>query len=89
MPGNTGKESYGRFPEEANYQCLGHPTDAEDNTAWHHQGRAAEDRDSNRRPEEDSMTSGVHFRPHASTSGPAEPIALVLGFRKNESGGHC
>jgi len=87
MPGNTGKESYGRFPGEANCQYLGHPRDAEGNTAWRHQGKAAEDRDSNRRPEEDNMALGVHLHPRESKSVPAEPTAL--GCRKNAPGGHC
>ena len=56
--------------------------------AWRHQGKAAEDRDSNRRPEEDSMASGVHFHPRGRTPVPAEPTAPVLGFRKSGPGGH-
>lgn len=32
-PGNTGKGSFGRFPEEADYRCLGLLRDAEGSTA--------------------------------------------------------
>ena len=46
-PGSTGKGSCERFPGEADYQCLGLPTWG--STAWRRQGKAAEDRDSNRR----------------------------------------
>jgi hypothetical protein len=54
-PGSTGKGSCEQFPGEADYQCLGLPTNAEGNTAWRLQEKAVEDQDSNRRLEEGSM----------------------------------
>lgn len=53
-PGSIGKGSCEQFLGEADYQCLGLPTNAVGNTAWRLQGRAAADRDSNRRPVEGS-----------------------------------
>ena len=86
-PGSTGKGSCGRFPGEADYQCLGLPRDAEGSTAWHRQGKAAEDQDSNRRPVGDNMPSEVHSRPRASTPVPAEQTALGAEFRTRGTGG--
>ena len=86
-PGSTGKGSCGRFPGEANYQSLGLPRDAEGSTAWCRQGKAAEDRDSNRRPVEDSMPSVAHFHPRASTPVPAGLVVLVAETRTSGTGG--
>jgi len=88
-PGSTGKGSYGRFPEEADYQCLALPRDAEGSTAWRLQGKAADDRDSNRRPVEDSTPLVGHFRRHASIPVPADPTVLVPGLHMSGTEGHC
>lgn len=88
-PGNIGKGSYGQFPGEADYRNLGLPRGAGGSTAWSHQGKAAEDRDSNRRPVKDSMALGARFHRRACTSVLAEPVALIHGFRTDGAGGHC
>ena len=85
-PGSTGKGSYGRFPGEADYRCLGLPRDAEGSTAWCHQGKAAEGRGSNRRPVEDSTLSVARLLRHAGTPVLAGPVVLVAGSHRNGTG---
>lgn len=85
-PGSTGRGSCGRFPGEADYQRSGLPRDAEGSTAWRHQGKAGEDRDSNRRPVKDNMPSVAHFHPRASTPVPAGLVVLVAGTRTSGTG---
>ena len=87
-PGSTGKGSCGRFPGEADYQCLGLPRDAEGSTAWRRQGKAAEDRDNNRRPVEGSTPSVVHSHSRVSTLVPAGLVVLAAEPRTNGTGGH-
>jgi hypothetical protein len=54
-PGSTGKGSCEQFPGEADDQCFGLQTNVEGSTTWRRQGKAAEDRDSNRRLVEGNM----------------------------------
>lgn len=87
-PGSTGRGSCGRFPEEAGYQSSGPPTGAEGSTAWRRQGKAAEGRDSNKRPVGGSMPWVAQFHPLAGTPVPAgEVVDLGLEFRTSGTGG--
>ena len=88
-PGSIGKGSYEQFPGEANYQFLGLPRDAESNTAWRRQGKAAEDRDSNRRPIEGNKAWVAHFHLHANRPALARPAVLAPVFRTSGTGWHC
>ena len=86
-PGNTGRGSCGRFPAGAGYQSSGPPRGAEGSTAWRRQGKAAEGRDSNKRPVDGNMPWVAQSHPPVGTPVPAgEVVELVLEFRTSGTG---
>ena len=88
-PGSTGRGSCGRFPEEAGYQSSGPPRGAEGSTAWRRQGKAAEGRDSNKRPVKDSTPWVAQFHPLVGIPVPAGGLAgFAVETRTSGSEGH-
>jgi len=80
-PGSIGKESCEQFPGEGGDQYLGLPREMDDSTAWRRQGKAAEGRDSNKRPVVGSMPWAARSLPRASTLALAQLGGPALVFR--------
>ena len=87
-PGSTGKESCEQFPGEGDDQYLGLPKEM-DGSTWRRQGKAAEDRDSNKRPVVGSKPWAARSRPRASTLALAQLGGPALGFRTSGIVWHC